>query len=359
MTVELELIDAAGAEAAYREIDAPSFFTSWGWIGNWLACLPADRAPRLLIARQASWSPGARDGDRIGIGCLAERRTLRRGVVPIRSLHLNVTGVPRLDELTIEYNGLAGHEPPLADLLAALPGSWDEVELPGVLETAFGGLAVPDRYRLVVERRSPVYFVDLETVRTKGYLAQLSSSTRSQVRRAQKAAGAITLELAGDPAHAIAIYDELRALHTAQWRERGHPGAFTDPWIDRFHRRLIATRFPAGEIQLARVRSGTATLGCLYNFVWRGRVLQYQTGFRPSTDSRDKPGYVCHTAAIEHCAAAGLAVYDFLAGDHRYKDSLSTGNTSLLWVRVQRKRWRFALEDRLVELVRTVRKQPA
>lgn len=334
----------------WTSLPAGSFFTSWGWIGNWLACLPADVAPRLLTIRE---------GERVvAAGCLGERRGMRRGVIPIRSLHLNATGVARFDDLIIEYNGLIGREPALVGLLDQLSAelAWDELVMPGVRETSFGGIAELDgRYRLQFERRSPVYFVDLDAVRAKGYLPLLSSNTRNQVRRAHKAAGAIALEVARDAAEAIAIYDELRALHAAHWRERGQPGAFADPWADRFHRRLIATRFPAGEIQLLRVRAGGATVGCLYNFVWQGRVLQYQTGFRAPADARDKPGYVCHAAAIEHCATAGLAIYDFLAGDHRYKDSLSTGSGQLAWCKVQRPRWRFAIEDRLVELARRVR----
>ena len=40
-------------------------------------------------------------------------------------------------------------------------------------------------------------------------------------------------------------------------------------------------------------------------------------------------------------------IYDFLAGDMRYKDNLSTDRGELLWVCVQRPRARFLLEDRL------------
>lgn len=342
---------SARAADVWTSLPAPSFFTSWGWIGTWLAALP-HRNVQLVVLREGSHVVAA--------GCLGELRTFRRGVVPIRSLHLNSVGIERFDDLIIEYNGFTGREPRLLDLLDRLAGelAWDELVLPGVRESSFGGIAdLEGRYRLVFERRSPVRFVDLEASRAKGYLAQLSSNTRQQVKRAQKIAGAVTLDVARDPAEAIAVYDELRVLHTAMWRDKGHPGAFTDPWVDRFHRQLIASRFSAGEIQLLRVRTGAITHGCLYNFVWRGRVLQYQTGFRPAADSKDKPGYVCHTAAIEHCAASGLSVYDFLAGDHRYKDSLSTGNAELVWCKVQRPRWRFALEDRLVDLVRHVRRR--
>jgi CelD/BcsL family acetyltransferase involved in cellulose biosynthesis len=344
--VDLELIDPRDAERIWAELSPPSFFTSWGWIENWLACLPSDHTTHLAVVR---------DGDRIGAGLLGELRVLRRGVIPIRSLHLNGCGVQRFDDVIIEYNGFIGAEPALRDLLAALPRGCDELELPGVRESAFGGLVVDGTgWSFEVEKRSPAYFVDLEAARG-GYLAKLSSQTRSQIRRAQKAAGTLAVEVATDLAQAISIYDELCALHIAQWRARGHPGAFADPWLDRFHRRLIAKRFAAGEIQLVRVRAGTSTLGCLYNFVWGGRVMQYQTGFRGSDDARDKPGYVCHTATIEHCASQGFAVYDFLAGDHRYKRSLSTGNDTLLWCRVRRPRWRFKIENRLVSLVRAVK----
>ncbi|MBA2544320.1 MAG: GNAT family N-acetyltransferase [Deltaproteobacteria bacterium] len=346
--MELELFDPYSPDAAqiWNRVEPRSFFTSWGWIENWLACLPSDRTTHLAVLR---------DGDRIGTCLLGEVRVVRRGVIPVRSMHLNATGTQRFDDVIIEYNGVNGAEPRLADLLAAMPHGCDELELPGVRETSFGGLSTDGTgWDVEIEKRSPAYFVDLEAARS-GYLAKLSSQTRSQIRRAQKAAGTLSVEVATDAAKAIEIYDELCVLHIAQWRVRGHPGAFADPWLDRFHRRLIATRFAAGEIQLIRVRTGSATLGCLYNFVWGDRVMQYQTGFRGSDDAREKPGYVCHTAAIEHCAREGLGVYDFLAGDHRYKRSLSTGNDTLVWCKVRRPRWRFRLEEQLVKLVRAVR----
>jgi len=56
---------------------------------------------------------------------------------------------------------------------------------------------------------------------------------------------------------------------------------------------------------------------------------------------------VCHAAAIDHAAASGLAVYDFLGGDMRYKKSLATDENTLVWARVQRRRLRFFVEDRV------------
>ena len=342
----VEVVDPRSPRAAqiWSRLECRTFFLSWGWIENWLACLPAERMPQLHVfdGRAAAF--------------IGKKLAVRHRVVPSRSLFLNQTGVRHFDDVFIEYNGLVGDELPITDIADALDG-WDELWLPGLRESAFGGVCDSEhaRYRVRIDRSVPAYLVGLADVRARGFLPLVSSQTRSQIRRAQKQAGALAVEVATDLVQANAIYDELVTLHGAQWRAKGKPGAFADPWFDRFHRRLIAQRFAAGEIQLVRVRANDQTIGCLYNFVFRGRVLQYQSGFRGYGDARMKPGFLCHTAAIEHCARAGLEIYDLLGGDMRYKKSLATGASTLVWARVQRRHLRFALEDRATAFVRARR----
>lgn len=347
--MQLELIDAVErtrVERIWTGLECRSFYLSWGWVENWLACLPGDRAPKLAVLRE---------GDRVVSACfLGAHLVWRNRVVPSRTWNLNATGVTRIDDLWIEYNGLAGDDQPIETLIDRLPRGWDEVFLPGLAERSFGGLvdATHPRYRVVVMRRVPAYFVELERVRAQGYPKQLSSSTRSQLKRAQRIAGPLEVTVAQDLREALAIYDELAALHGAQWRVKNKPGAFADPWFDRFHRRLIAQRFAHGEIELLRVRNQSQTIGCLYNHVFRGRVLQYQSGLAQFDDAHVKPGFICHTAAIERAAALGRDVYDLLGGDMQYKKSLSTDLGWLLWAKVQRRRLRFALEDRALRMWR-------
>jgi CelD/BcsL family acetyltransferase involved in cellulose biosynthesis len=131
-------------------------------------------------------------------------------------------------------------------------------------------------------------------------------------------------------------------LHARRWAARGMRGAFADPWFERFHRRLILSRLAHGEIQLVRVRSGGTTLGCLYNLVYRGRVMFYQSGLASFEDKHVKPGYICQAAAIEYNALAGHSTYELLGGNATYKDNLATGANRLLWLRVQRPAVRFA-----------------
>jgi len=345
MTGHLELVQPHTARAeqiwcALERLARPSYFLTWGWISNWLAMLPDDEAPQLAVIRQA--------GALAGAFFLGRRRLLRHHLVPSRAAFLNATGDPRYDELCIEHNGIVGRGCSLATLVETLPGDWDELFLPGVDRAQFPDLAVPHGYHARVEFEIPSPYVDLARVRAAGdYLRVVSGNTRSQLRRAQRRVGPRTLEVAASLDEATTIYNELVALHTASWHERGEPGAFADPWFDQFHRRLIAERFTHGEIQLVRLRAGAATLGCLYNFVSSGHVAFYQSGLATWEDPVVKPGLLCHAAAIARCAEEGHAVYDLLGGHARYKASLATDETPLAWLRVQRTRLRFSLEDRV------------
>lgn len=312
----------------------PSSFLSWGWIACWLDMLPADRVPRLAVVR--------RDGRAVAAAFLGRHLELRHGFVASRQLYLNATGIAAFDELCIEHNGTIGMAgDALATLVELLPGDWDELVLPGVHANE---LAPGTR----IDRAAVAPYVDLAKVRASGdYLSLLGTSTRAQLRRARKNCGPLRTERANSVGEALAIYDELVELHTESWRGRGSPGAFADPWFDAFHRRLITERHASGEIDLVRVRAGERTVGCLYNFVRCGRVMFYQSGLAPARDHHDKPGYLCHAAAIEDAAAAGREIYDFLAGSADYKHRLATDETTLVWARIQRPRARFALEDLL------------
>ncbi len=350
--LKLELIDpyAPRVEAVWRVLEervSPSYFLSWGWMENWLACLPPHAAPQLAVL--------TRDGEPMAAAFLGKRRRNRHGFIPSRTLHINNTGDIAFDELCLEHNSLLAVPDgggSLAKLIQLLPDSWDELFLEAAdAETvaALKAQPLPAGMRLLIDREVKNYQIDLDRVRASkdGYVPLLGSSTRAQMRKAQRAAGDVTFEVASDDRHALDIYEEMVALHQRSWRMRGHPGAFADPWFDRFHRRLIARRFRHGELQLLRVKNAQMTIGCLYNFVAAGRVLFYQCGFGSPADRHLRPGYLCHAHAIEHCAKEGLAVYDLLGGDARYKASLATDETSLVWARVQRRRLQFVVEDRL------------
>ena len=329
-----------------------SYFTSWGWIGTWISALPATVSPQLLVARHA--------GATVGLAVVVARHFRRHFVVRSRGFYLHETGDPALDHaLTIEHNGFVACQDMERDVahafiryLSRQTQGWDELFLSGIshgipfqgITECFGSPA-----RLEVTRTRPYYYVDLAALRERGadYLSVLNSNTRQQLRRALRKyeqSGPLAIVEPGTTDEALKFLDDLEALHQDNWTQRGEPGAFASPYFRNFHRRLITTRFSRGEVQLLRITVGEKTIGYLYNFVLNGRVYAYQNGFCYDADPVLKPGYVSHFLAIQHNLARGASVYDFLAGDMRYKKSLSDQSGEMQWMVVRREKLMFSIE---------------
>lgn len=349
----------AGLGEAWRSLEqrtAGSFFQSWRWIGTWLAALPAEIEPLCLRARAG--------GEIVGLALLTPRRIRRHGVIASRQLHLNATGRAELDRLTIEYNGflldsrLAGEvERALLAHLLACRSLWDELVLDGLPPSIMAALEGIGAVRL--RQRSICPYVDLALLDGADGLAGVGANTRHQIRRMHRLSGGAVLETAGTVAEGLAFLAGLAELHQAQWQARGQPGAFATDFLREFHHRLVADALPAGEVQLLRARAGDGgVIGHLYNFVYRDRVYAYQSGFPRHADNRLKPGLLSHHLAIQMSRANGLRFYDFLAGDSRYKRSLSTGRNELVWIVVQRPGMRFAMEHGLREVKARLRRRP-
>ena len=302
-----------------------SFFQSWTWVG----CLAAERFddPVLVTATEAG-----------RIIALALFNRVRRWPGPA-VLYLGASGSADRDSPWVEHNGVvaeAGRTRELTERCLRAVTSRYEVVLPGVGEAELAALRrVAGLVRVERSQASP--FVDLAGLRNSGrdYLAERSANTRQQIRRSDRIyqrEGPIVLQRADSVAMAWAMLDEMAVLHQAAWRSRGEPGCFGEPFFRRFHRRLIATAMPLGEAALLKVTCGGTVIGILYNFVHRGRMLAYQSGFAYRTaTAAAKPGLTCHHQAIRTASEQGLAVYDFLAGEDRYKVSLAGETRRQIW----------------------------
>jgi CelD/BcsL family acetyltransferase involved in cellulose biosynthesis len=303
-----------------------SFFQSWTWVG----CLAAERFPDVVLVE-------ATEAGRTVALALFNR--VRRTVLP-SVLYLGESGNAEMDSPYIEQNGVlaaAGREDELTGRCLRAVASSHDLVLSGVGERV---LAAARRAAglTVVRRTQDSPFVDLADVRRSGgdYLAGRSANTRQQIRRSDRfyeRTGPITVERAGSIASAHAMLHEMAALHQAAWIARGQPGSFARPFFHRFHYGLIAEAMPRGEVALLKVSCGDSTIGILYNFLHAGRLLAYQSGFvYRDQDRAAKPGLTCHHAAIRYALAQGFDIYDFLAGDDRYKRSLTERSHRQIWV---------------------------
>jgi len=322
--------DFAALGRRWRDLESRSngsFFQSWTWTG----CLAQERFPDPILVEAIS------DGRTVALALF--NRVRRRWGPPV--LHLGESGNPELDCPYIEQNGVlaeAGREDELTALCLRAVASRFELVLSGIGEPVFA--AARDTASLVLPGRSQESpYVDLAALRASGadYLSRRSANTRQQIRRSDRfylQSGPIALQRAGSVVEAHRMLDRMANLHQATWTARGRPGSFARPFFKRFHQALIELALPRGEIDLIQVSCGETVVGILYNFTHAGRSLAYQSGFayQPGA-STAKPGLTCHARAIQDALDAGLDVYDFLAGEDRYKRSLSDRSHQQIWTR--------------------------
>jgi CelD/BcsL family acetyltransferase involved in cellulose biosynthesis len=307
---------------------AASVFQSWLWLG---CRFEARFAAALVLTIEAA-------GRVLAIGLIGRNR--RFGLA---QYHVAETGMADEDSVFIEFNGplVVADRPAVRAawyraLLERVVGVTGRLRLSGLGDddaaavrqaaAVFGGVT-----RLAPRR-------DLAGLRAReaDCLATVSANTRQQINRAWRgyeASGAVVVTRAASVAEALDWLAALADLHSATWQARGRPGAFAGAAFQRFHTSLVARGVETGAVDVLRIAAGPRVIGYLYNFVWRGVVSAYQSGFayepaRPQA----KPGLVCHVAAMRHYQARGLDCYDFLAGADRYKMSLADGDTTLHWL---------------------------
>lgn len=328
--------DEAALAPLWRDLEAqadPPFFLSWFWIGTWLSLL--DARPMLLTGRV--------DGRLVLTALLVRSRTRAMRVWPLRALRLHTTGDPGQDVITIEYNGFlvarewqGRAETAALAFLTGRGAGCDELHLRNVPDTL--APLLPPGLLVQEAARKPSWRVDLDAVRSGGrpYLDGLSANTRQQIRRSLRLYegrdGPLTATRAPSVAEASTFLAGLKELHQPYWEARGEKGAFGHPFFVRFLERLVERALPAEAIELVRIGSADKAIGYLVNFRYHGGVYAYLSGFRYEADAKLKPGLVSHALCIETHVLEGAGIYDFMAGENRYKASLGQPGPDMLYL---------------------------
>lgn len=339
---------AAGVwKALETRVGGDALACSWDWTEVWLEHY-GDLVPHRFAV-------GEIDGVACGITLVTRSVGRRRGPFRVRSVHLGTAGEPPGDSVFVEYNRTLVAPDLRRDFAAALidelrdEGDWHELVIDGFApeEAEPYLLAEP----LLVPRRMICPVMDLRVVGSGDgdgtVLAALKYPVRKKIRRSLKALGEVETEWARTPDHALDILTELTELHQRRWTAVGEPGAFASERFAGFHRDLVPRLLPGGGVILFRVRASAGTVGCLYAFVERSRVLAYQTGFASFPDRMIRPGFVVLAACMQECFEQGLIEFDHQVGDTRYKRELSTTTRELVWATGRRPRLRWRLMDGL------------
>jgi CelD/BcsL family acetyltransferase involved in cellulose biosynthesis len=282
----------------------------------------------------------------------------KRLLGPAATLGLNQAMTQQADRAYVEYNGLltrSGDETAAAhaalDALSARR-DWRALKLAGIAPDS-PLLDLPARRKLRTDV-SPVYQADLDAVRAVNgdYLSLLSSNTRSQIKRAMKEhANTLPTVAVATPVDAPAWLEEMRALNSGRHADN----AWDDPAFGRFVATLVEKGAANNEVELLRFTDANGVVGLLVNFVYRGRAMNYQSAFAAPNGPKDKPGLLCHAAAVARYTARGLTLYSLLAGKDRYKQSLATCEETLEWWTLERFSPRLEAEA----LARKILRRPA
>ena len=337
-----------------------SFYLSTDWTASWLEIFGELLEPQLLVFKNDEFAVGV---------CLLVESKERRGPFRVNRVFLNTSGGDIAERTLMEFNSLLCREgwedavsQALSNRLQTL--RWDEFAVDGI----FPGKVLSSLEQHIPQSPTsfdrPSFYVNLDQLRSenKAFQNTLSANTRAQLRRSIKLyseIGEIRLQIASCIAEAESFFEELRAMHQLRWEHLGEIGAFPPGRRLEFHRALIRRAFPKGSIQMLRVSAGAETIGVLYNFVRKGKVYFFQSGFHYKPDQRLKPGLVTHACAIQHCLEAGFSEYDLLAGDARYKRSLAKDCRQMAWVIFSRPSLKLALIEKLRSIKRVIKKSAA
>jgi len=292
------------------------FFSSWPWLTAWIDSLSIDIPLKFAVHFDEDEKPIC-----CYFICIQHEQ-----VMPFISLnvaYINNTGIRELDELTAEYNTLWKN--------SSLPDIYfldkhtnvDRIELP-----YFQQALSTDRLNFLIKQRSlKSYWKRLQQDYKQDSIAlqSLSKGVRKQLKqsiRVMSQSSDIKLQVAKTVDEALSIYEQLKSLHTISWKARNKKGCFGSSYFDTFHKNFIRDNFDKSSIQLIKVYNSEGVIGCLYNFVHHREVLFYQSGLKYESDNKIRPGLVSHFLAIKHnCELKNK--YNFLAGNSRYKKSLS------------------------------------
>ena len=330
LTVEVLTTTAAFAALApewYRvhaKAKAASVFNSWMWLYEWWRAYGEGRRLRLLAARQG--------GVLAGVLPLYLERTsilgLRLDVVRL----VGIGGDTRPDDLGPVL--ACGAEPQAAAALAraalTLPGAdlWIFNDLdrtsgfPAALEAAAGELG----RRVVAGRATRIALTDLPRSWSQ-FMQSLGRDARWRLRRARRRLAEqrrARFFVWDDALRLDAAVDRLAELHRARWAAAGGGSrAFASPAYLGFHRSIIRSCFPRGWLRLYCLELDGEVVAMSYCYRFRNRIYLMQSGFDPQL-GRLGVGKVLLGHAIEHAIGEGNEAFDFLRGEHRYKEELAT-----------------------------------
>lgn len=317
-------LEALGPEwtSLLADARAPSVFQTWEWARVWWRVFGAGKDLLVLAFRdEASRLCGLAPLYRVRKGL---------GLFGVRELRFLGSG----EEVKPDYLGIVarrGMEEAVASAfcrhLDGVADAWETACLSDVSDDAgyLDDIARHYRargYRLDRRRAAVCRYVPLPDSYEK-YLERLGRNLRYNIARRTKT---LLRNLGGslfvweDPATVGEGIDELGRLHRKRWAGRHGSRSFATERYLAFHRTIAREFLERGWLRLYGLRVGGKTVAMLYCYHYGGRVYYYQSGFDPDW-YKYSTGLVLCAFALRRAIEEGAREFDFLRGEHAYKEA--------------------------------------
>ena len=309
----------------HAEAALASVFNSWIWQFQWWQAYGGSQPLRLLVARE---------GERVA------------GILPLYVQRARVLGVP---VRVARFVGTGGDTAP--DDLGPMVARGEEVAAAAALARAALRLRGIDAWRFSdLAPGSPfpaalraaagelgrssaagpavrIALVELPAT-WEAFLQSLGRDRRWQLRRARRRVAErhrARFFVWEDAARLDAAIDRLAQLHRLRWAQAGGTHAFRSGEYLQFHRGVMHALHARRSLRLYCLEIDDAIRAMLYCFRFRNRIYLMQSGFDPAL-ARLGVGKVLLGYALQHAIEEGNEAWDFLRGEHRYKEELATSH---------------------------------
>lgn len=312
-----------------------SVFNAWFLLFEWWRAYGEGRSLCIVVARSG--------GKLCGILPLyvEQQRALH---IPVRVARLLGAGADTYpDDLgPLVHPGEGGVLERLVE--AALEETRCDVAL---LEDLDGRIALPSLMTDAFERQAwsafcdpaqAIAYIELP-VGWDAFLRSASAKQRTQIRYLRNRTSRLGARFLvwDDAAGLDAAFERLATLHRKRWQaaERESTSFRSTPYL-AFHRSAMKSALPRGMLRLYALEIGGELVAMLYAYRFRRTIFVMQAGFDPAW-AKERVGQVLLSHALEHAIAEGNEIFDFLRGEHMYKDRLATGYRKTLTITALRR----------------------
>ncbi|WNC68446.1 GNAT family N-acetyltransferase [Thalassotalea nanhaiensis] len=327
------------------------FFLSWRWIANWLNQVIDDN--KIVLVSAHSYT-----SEIIALGLFVEKKSNKLGLIPCTQWFLHRTGKRNYDQIWIENNNFliakGYEESALTNIWRYLSQSQPHVD-EFIISVSKGKTTnqkhLPNSYSLYKSDLHSGYKVNLHNYKDlNDYLSQLSKNTRQQVNRSISLLNkSAAIELKIWNTDQFSILNKHKHLHIKKWKNTNTPSGFSNPLFEEFHQQLNSAQDFAYSQNIytlvAEINSGEAILGCAYYLVDHGHIYFYLACLSKIENNKLKLGLAIHAKVIEWLILnkPEINVYDFLAGDARYKKSLAQTTEAYCNLIIYKKNYKYLL----------------